>query len=286
MLRNFFVYAFYFTGATIVLLALVGFWFNFSDKKQLDAVNDQIWKWQDGARGVYDPSMIAGLPPAVQSYFNFMIAPGADLKVVSRMEMVGDFGLGDVHKHTYYKFTATQYNAPPTGFTWSLKTYDTAMLMNGSDVFWNASANTRFWLLGLFPVVRAGGDANYQRSGFGRLVIEMAAWSPVSLLPQFGVEWEQISPNVIQATVNAHGLTQAVDITVDQRGAPTKFQIQRWSNANAAQEFKLQPFGGIAHGYKTFDGITIVSDVEVGNHIGTPDYFAFFKAQVTEFEFQ
>ena len=48
----------------------------------------------------------------------------------------------------------------------------------------------------------------------------------------------------------------------------------------------FKPFGGIAKAYKTIDGITIVSEVEVGNHFGTADYFPFFKAVVTNFEYQ
>ncbi|WP_415156120.1 DUF6544 family protein [Maritalea sp.] len=286
MLKIYFLYAIYFVGAAIALLVAIGLWFNYSDRRALVAVNKEIWQYKDLATGVYDPAMVGGLPEGVQRYFSFMIAPGALLKTINRIEMVGEFGLGDVNKHNYFAFDGIQYNAAPQGFTWSLKTKDNLMAMNGDDTFWAGEAWTKFWLLWVFPVARAGGISDYQRSGFGRVVTEMAAWSPVSLLPQFGAQWEQLSPNLIRATVRAHGLEQAVDITIDARGAPTAFLIQRWSNSNASQVFKLQPFGGVAHTYATVDGITFVSEVEAGNHFGTPDYFPFFKAKVTKFEFQ
>lgn len=275
-----------FLSISVIAFGMFALWLNFSDERNLETVNWRIWNEIDPARGTYDPLMVAHLPAPVQRYFNFMIAPDAQLRSINRIEMVGEFGLGDANEHSYYPFTATQYNAAPTGFTWALKTYDTPMSMNGSDMVWDEQSWTKFWLLGVLPVARAGGDEDYLRSGVGRMVVEMAAWSPVSLLPQFGVEWEELGDDVIRAKVNALGFDQIVDIKIDTRGAPIEFLIPRWSNANPEQTFKLQPFGGIAHAYATYDGITIVSDVEAGNHFGTPDYFAFFKAKVTALEYQ
>lgn len=273
-------------GVCATLGVMIALWVNFDDQRKLETANWSIWRQRDPARGVYDPIMVAHLPAPVQRYFNFMIAPGARLKTINRIEMNGEFGLGDAVKHSYYPFTATQYNGAPNSFTWALKTYNTAMSMNGSDKVWEGESWTKFWLLGVFPVARAGGTRDYLHSGVGRMVVEMAAWSPVSLLPQFGVAWEAINEDVIRAHVKAYGFSQSVDITIDQRGAPIEFVMPRWSNANPEQIFKLQSFGGIAHAYATIDGITIVSEVEAGNHFGTPDYFPFFKAKVIELEFQ
>lgn len=48
--------------------------------------------------------------------------------------------------------------------------------------------------------------------------------------------------------------------------------IQRWSNANSEQAYREQPFGDIR----------LATRVQGGNLIGTPDYFPFFKADVSE----
>lgn len=285
MFKTILLSSFLVLGIVAAFAGMVALWQNFSDQRQIEEINWAISTQRDPARGTYDPNMVAHLPDAVQRYFNFMISPGARLSTISRIEMRGQFGLGDVSKHNYYPFTATQYNAPPTNFIWSLKTYDTLVAMNGSDAVWNGESWTKFWLLGVFPVARAGGNEDYLRSGIGRMVVEMAAWAPVSLLPQFGITWEELSPDLIRASITSHGFMQTVDIKIDENGAPLEFVLPRWSNANPSQTFMLQPFGGYAHDYVTVDGITIVSDVEAGNFFGTSEYFAFFKAQVTKVEY-
>ena len=194
-------------------------------------------------------------------------------------------GLGDVHAHNYYPFSAIQYNDAPNGFTWALKTHDTAMRMNGNDLFWSDRSHTKFWLFGIIPVARVGDNPDHLRSAFGRLVIEMVVWSPAALLPQFGTEWETVAPDIIRATVTKGNLIQAVDITIGADGAPQAFTIQRWSDANADKEFRLQPFGGVAKDFMNAAGIRVARKVEVGNHFGTPDYFPFFQAEIIKFEF-
>ena len=261
-------------------------WTNFSDAKHVEELNWALWSRNDPTSGNYSHTMVAHLPPDVQRYFNFMIAEGTPLRTINRIEMLGEFGLGDAKSHNYYPISATQYNAAPTAFTWTMKTHDTVMAMNGSDVLWDKTSHTKFWLFGVLPVARLGNNQDHLRSAFGRLAIEMAAWSPVALLPHFGGEWESVGDNHIRVTVRHAGLTQSVDIEIGADGAPLSFSIERWSDANVDKEFRLQPFGAIAKAYKTIDGITIVSEVEVGNHFGTADYFPFFKAVVTNFEYK
>jgi hypothetical protein len=57
--------------------------------------------------------------------------------------------------------------------------------------------------------------------------------------------------------------------------------IQRWSNANPAQVYREQPFGGDLSDFRRVGGYRLPFRVEGGNLIGTPDYFPFFKAEVT-----
>jgi hypothetical protein len=69
--------------------------------------------------------------------------------------------------------------------------------------------------------------------------------------------------------------SRAVDITVDDQGAPSTVVIQRWSDANPERSFREQPFGGHVSEFRSFGGYQLPTRVEGGNLIGTPDYFPF-----------
>lgn len=61
--------------------------------------------------------------------------------------------------------------------------------------------------------------------------------------------------------------------------------MQRWSDANADKEYRLQPFGGEFLAFEIHDGFTILTRLRVGNLFGTPDYFPFFEAELTKVRF-
>ncbi|MDP1555016.1 MAG: hypothetical protein Q8L84_06115 [Hyphomonas sp.] len=48
---------------------------------------------------------------------------------------------------------------------------------------------------------------------------------------------------------------------------------------------RFKPFGGFLSEFREFDGYTLPTRVEGGNHFGTPDFFPFFKARVTAIRF-
>jgi hypothetical protein len=61
--------------------------------------------------------------------------------------------------------------------------------------------------------------------------------------------------------------------------------FQRWSNANPSKRYQLQPFGGTLSDFREVEGQRLPFRVEAGNHWGTDDYFAFFKAEVMSIHF-
>ena len=226
--------------------------------------------------GSYDPSLTADLPAPAQRYFSFTIAPGTPLHTVVEIDMRGEIGLGTKEAPAYRGMQAEQILAPPHGLLWKLRTG----AISGSDGALPDRSWTRFWLFKLIPVVRASGP-DHQRSAFGRVVAEGAFWAPASLLPGEYVRWETIDDNSARAVVSFGRFKQAVDITVDESGAPVKVVIQRWSNANAEQTYREQPFGGYLSEFRDFDGYRLATRVEGGNLIGSPGYFAFYKAEVS-----
>ena len=228
----------------------------------------------------YRSAMTAALPEPARRYFAFTIADGTPLYTVVEIDMRGELGLGTKEAPAYRPMTARQILAPPHGLVWRLRSGAIA----GSDGALPERSWTRFWLAGLLPVVRAQGP-DHHRSAFGRVIAEGAFWAPATLLPDAGVRWEALDADSARAVVSFAGFEQAVDITVDAAGAPVRVTIPRWSNANREQVYREQPFGGDLSEFRDFEGYRLPTRVEGGNHIGTPDYFPFFRADVTAIRF-
>ena len=258
------------------------------------------WQWADGraertawARLVsqqpvtpasFEPSMVSGLPGPAQRFFRFAIAAGTPLNTVAEIAMEGEFSLGTKDAPNYVPMRARQILAAPHGFIWRVRAGD-KVWFSGSDGADETTSWSRFRLFGLVPVARAGNNDDHARSAFGRQIAEAVFWTPAALLPGDGVEWQPVDDTTARVAVTHKGLTQAVDVTVGSDGQPLKVVFQRWSDANPAKRYQLQPFGGYLSEYRDFGGFRLPTRVEAGNHFETDDYFAFFKARVTSVHF-
>ena len=249
----------------------------------------RVWRELTGQgkapEAFFNAAMVAELPEPARRYFRYTIQPGAKLRTVSEIRMNGAIGLGTKTNPKYLPMQAKQLLAPPHGLVWRVRAGRGMMRISGSDGYSRGTSWVRFWLLGVAPVVRAGGTSDHARSAFGRVVAEAAFWAPAALLPQFGTSWETISRNVARATVAHHRQRQAVDITIADDGRPIMVAINRWSNANPAKTWQWQPFGGYLAEFRDWDGYRLPTRVEGGNFIGTPDYFPFYQAQVHDIRF-
>ena len=226
-------------------------------------------------------SMVADLPEPARRYFKFTIAEGTLLSTVAKIEMTGQFSLGNKADPNYIAMTATQVLAPSEGFVWKMSGGKGLMRMSGSDsAHW-----TRFWLTGLFPVARFGGDPDHKRSAYGRYVAEASIWAPAALLPGPGIRWEALDNNSARVIIHNDEFEQAVDVTVNEHGQPVEIQFQRWSNANPNKVHRLQPFGAFVSDFRDVGGFQLPFHVEAGNQFGTDGYFPFFIAEVREIQF-
>lgn len=255
------------------------------------------WRWSDrqaeqrAARrltwiqpvepGRFDPAMVEHLPEPARRYFLYTIAEGTPLYTVGTLTMQGKFGMGDREKPGYMTMSARQILAAPTGFIWSMNARRGLMRIAGSDT----ETWTRFWLMGLLPVARMGGNADHARSAFGRYIAEAVFWTPAAVLPGPNVRWELVDVDTARVTVHCNGLAQEVDVTVAPDGQPVQVRFDRWSNANPENEFRWQPFGGYLSGFREVCGFRLPTHVEAGNHFGTERYFPFFVVDVTEIDF-
>ncbi|WP_163558205.1 DUF6544 family protein [Halomonas sp. NO4] len=251
---------------------------------------DSAWAWLQSKAPAsvegFDPAVVADLPDAARRYFLYTIAPGTPLHVVSEVRMTGEIGLGNKAAPGYRPMQAHQLLAPPHGFVWRLKAGSGAMRMSGSDGMADGRTWTRFWLNGTLPVVRAGSDENHLHSSFGRAVAEASFWAPAALLPQHGVRWEDTdAPDRARAVITHGSLEQSIEIAVAEDGRPLWVKLQRWSNANLEGEWRYQPFGGYLDDFQHFDGFTLPTTIDGGNHFGTESYFPFFRARVEAIRF-
>ena len=105
----------------------------------------------------FTAAMVADLPEPARRFFTFAIAEGTLLHTVARLEMEGQFGMGNKASPRYLPMRATQVLAAPHGFVWAMSGGNGAVRMAGSD----SAAWTRFWLCGLAPVARFGGNPDF-----------------------------------------------------------------------------------------------------------------------------
>ena len=231
----------------------------------------------------FEHASVAALPEIAQRYFRHAIAEGTPLMSTIELEMRGRFLLGGQKSHQDYTMTARQILRPPSEFVWLPRMTRGLMRISGSDALVGGRGWTRFWLLGLIPVVNAGGQ-DVARSASFRAAME-SIWVPPSLLPENGVRWEQTGPNTARITIQRVSPEIAVELTLNADGSVKEIIGQRWSNANPDNVFRLQPFGGTIEGERTFSGYTIPSRLAVGNHFRTGAFLAFFQAEVTSATF-
>lgn len=252
-----------------------------SDRRADRTEMDRLIALQPSDPAVFSAEMVADLPEPVRRFFTFAIAEGTPLHTVAVIDMEGRFGMGDKADPGYMPMRATQVLAAPEGFVWAMFGGSGAMRMAGSD----SGTWTRFWLYGLAPVARFGGDPDHARSAFGRYVAEAVFWTPAAVLPGPNVTWEPVSDNVARLTMRRGELEQSVDVTVDAEGRPLHVSFMRWSNANPDKVHRLQPFGGYLSEFREFDGFTLPTRVEAGNMFETDDYFPFFIVDITDVRF-
>ncbi|ABV92686.1 conserved hypothetical protein [Dinoroseobacter shibae DFL 12 = DSM 16493] len=229
----------------------------------------------------FSVDMLAGLPEPARRFFTFAIAEGTPLRTVARIEMTGQFGMGDKAKPNYLRMQATQVLAAPEGFVWAMSGGSGALRLSGSD----SGKWTRFWLLWGLPVARFGGNGDHRPSAFGRYVAEAVFWTPAAVLPGPNVTWAHVSQDVARMTMRHAELEQSVELTLAEDGRPLQVSFLRWSDANPEKAYRLQPFGGYLSEFRVFDGFRLPTHVEAGNMFETDAYFPFFRADVTAISF-
>jgi hypothetical protein len=227
----------------------------------------------------YDPAMVADLPEIARRYFNHAIAPGTPLSRTVELRMEGQFRLGDRAKSRTFEMRAHQLLAAPSDYIWNVDMQAGPIRISGSDGRYNSHAWMRMWMFRAIPLVQVAATEDLDRSALARPALE-AIWAPAALLPDAGAQWVELAPDKAKVTIGQGEAEIDMTLTIDPAGRVVDIVARRWSDANPQQVFRYQPFGGTVEAEASFGGFTIPSAVEVGNHYGRADYFAFFKARI------
>ncbi len=235
-------------------------------------------------RVLYDPSMVTDLPEIAKRYFTHAIAPGTALTTVVALEMDGQFLLGDSDSLQTFEMAARQILNAPSEFVWSVDMRSGPVVVSGSDGLYNSRAWMRMSMFWAIPLVEVSATEGLDRSALARPALE-AVWAPAALLPMNGAVWTQIGPDKAKVTVGRGDRQVDIFLTIAESGRVVDVVANRWSDANPEKVFQDQPFGGTMEEEATFGGFTVPSVVHVGNHYGTDDYFAFFKARIVHADY-
>ena len=243
---------------------------------------DRLWAdlalGPDQPTAIFDPAMTDGLPALARRYLCHAIAPGTPLSPVVELAMEGTFILNQ----RALKMRASEILAPGRGFVWKAQVGRWPLGFSGSDA-WRSDGDswTRFRLAGLVPLVAEGGSADHALSCAARLALE-TVWAPMALLPQAGAVWHQTGPDRADIIFPDQPALKPISLRLDGQGRVIEAVTLRWSNANPSRNWAWQPFGGRMTAWRSFDGLTVPSEVEIGNHWGTAQWSPFFKATITD----
>ncbi len=232
-----------------------------------------------------DPDALAALAEPARRFFAWSLADRGEAPTAAEIRMAGELTLGAGERARHLPMTGYQILAVPHGFVWICRAGSAGLRIAGSDGLAEGTGWTRFWLLGLLPVVRAQGARDMARSAAGRAVAEAVFWTPGALLPGPTVTWTGVDADTARAHVHMGGHVHELDLAVAADGAPVSVTLRRWSRENAERTWRLQPFGGTVDATMRVDGVGVAARITGGNGFGTDAYAPFYRAGVTRLRF-
>jgi hypothetical protein len=252
------------------------------------AERQEVWARLEALREAepprFEPAMLVGLPDLAQRWLARAIVPGAPLHRLVWLQMQGSF----IMNGKSLPMVARQVLAPPAyGFVWQADIGQGLVSFAGSDGYHqpagpadSARSWTKFWLHGLLPLARVGGNPDHAHAAATRVMLE-AVWAPATMLPMHGAQWRQTGPDSAEVRFAQTPELPPMQLKFNAHGDLAEVWAMRWTDANADKVYRLQPFGGRILAMGEFQGFRVPTHVEMGNLWGTPDYTPFFLAQIT-----
>lgn len=196
---------------------------------------------------VIDFGQLKGLPAPVQRYFRAVLTEGRPMVTGARVEHRGTFNSGETEEQ-WKRFTSDQLVITQRpGFDWDAR----IAMMPGltarvHDAYVAGEGILHAALFGLIAVANMRGTGEVAEGELMRFFAE-AAWYPTALLPNQGVQWQEIDQHSARATLadgsvtvklifrfNPQGLIEAVTAeargrTVGDQVIPTPWEGRFWN---------------------------------------------------------
>ena len=226
----------------------------------------------------FDRETLTSLPEPAQRLLSNALPDRTPLHDTVRLSMRGEIKLAG----RWLPFTADQVLRAGMGFVWAPIVGGRLIRFVGADALGPDGARIEFRFHGRIPVVRGSGP-DIARSAHGRLAAETVAWLPHALTPQAGASWTAIDAHRATVSLDGPGGPSDVEVTVDDDGALTALELQRWKDS--AKPPSLAPFGGSVESLFTCSsGEAIAGAGTVGWDWGSPGEAngSFFRYEVIE----
>lgn len=231
-------------------------------------------------REMIEQADLAGLPHCVQKWMERSGVVGKEKIRTVRLTQRGRMRLEE--GKPWMPVEAVQYiNVDEPGFVWKAKV-KAAPLINlvGRDKYYQGHGSMQFRLLGLVPIVDARPGKEMDQSTLLRYLAEMI-WYPTAALNDY-ITWEEIDAHSARATMTWQGVSASMVFRFNDEGDMVSSVARRYREVNG--EFVLDDWGGVARGYKEFNGIRISNKSDVIWKYKTGD-FNWLQIEVTDIDF-
>jgi hypothetical protein len=237
---------------------------------------DALWDSAPRSAGTFATGDLHGLLDPARRYLEHAIAPGTPLVVAVRIRMHGEIKI-----RRWFPFRAEEVIRWDRGLLWRAVVRMYGLPVRGFDRLVDGESRLQWRLLGLVPLVSAGG-ADVTRSGAGRLAAE-SVWLP-SVLCRQGVAWTTAGPSQPRVRFTVMGEPAELLLTIGGSGQLQQISLPRWGNPDGGP-FQHHLFGGIVEDERTFSGYTIPTRLRIGWHAGTERFESggeFFRVTVDD----
>jgi hypothetical protein len=227
----------------------------------------RIWDALDQPAGdeVFDESMVAGLPELARRYLLHSIQPGTRLAGSVKMKFTSDLYLKPDTKPFFLH--GKRILAPYRGFVWRGITHGFIWRNQPSGPVWESGESFYFEGEGLersqyfdiIPIkITMNNPSDVAKMFLGRFLSE-SVLIPSSLLPQFGVIWEEIDDLHVRALVSHDGEQMPLTLRIGPAGQLEEARFERWGAKGGETSFRYIPCGIEVLEEATFGGYTIPS---------------------------
>lgn len=239
----------------------------------------QLWAHAPAPVAHVDPTALPGLPEPARRLLCHSLAPGVAGHRAVQLTMHGEIKL-----RGWCPFRATQVLRADGQMIWAATVWVGGLPVFGFDRLVDGEGAMRWRLLGLLPIAEAAGP-DVTRSTVGRAQIE-CIWLP-TLLAGPDARWSSDAPDRARVEVPLLGQPADLSFTLAPDGRPTSVTSMRWGNPGGGA-FAAHPFGAWLDAERTFEGLTIPTEVRVGWYFGTPRFETegeFFRGTVDDVRF-